>query len=373
MLLGKPYLKQALLFAFGLKLFYLLLGNMLPHGWNGITHIFDVFARNDSGWYHQIARDWYPTATPDKWRQSAFAFFPLYPTVIGIFRQPVLLFTENRDLIYTLASFLAHLALTWLWVLMLFRWLGTTGMDPRRIFIFSIFFQVFPYHFFYHVFYGEVLFSALFMGSMYALARKSNLWLAVSVALLTLCRPTGIVFSAGLGLWIIADNGWFGVLKQKENLKHLMALFASPFALLIWMFYLHYKSGDAMAFSHIQSAWGRSYVWPWESFFAGGYRYEAVLSVYVLLLIAATVFLFRKAGIGEKIFVGLNVIFPLLTGTVASYYRYFSVIPQFYIRLFNAVESRWKWVAAGCMLLNIMLYYVWVSELYPSPVAWFAY
>jgi hypothetical protein len=373
MLAANPYLKRALLFAFGLKLFYLLLGNLLPNGWNGFEHIFDVFARNDSGWYHLIAREGYPTGAPTQGQQTPFAFFPLYPAIIALFRQPLLFFSENPDLVYVMASFLAHLFLTCLWVVMLFKWLESTGMESGRIFIYSIFFQVFPYHFFYHMFYGEVLFSSLFMWAMLSVARKKHISLAVSVALLTFCRPTGIVFSAGLGLWIIADNGWFRILKQKENKKQIIALLASPAALCLWMFYLYFHCGDAMVFSNTQMAWGRGYTWPWESLFAGGYRYEAVLSIYVLLLIAASVLLFRNAGIGEKLFVGLNIIFPLLTGTVASYYRYFSVIPQFYVRLFNAIESRWKWVAAACMLLNIVLYYIWVSELHPSPVTWFTY
>jgi len=373
MLSGKPYLKRALMFAFGLKLFYLLLGNLLPNGWNGIEHVLDVFARNDSGWYHLISREGYPTVPPAAWQQTPFAFFPLYPALIALCRQSVLLFTQNPDLVYVTASFIAHIPLTWLWVVMLFTWLETMGMEPRRIFVYSIFFQVFPYHFFYHMYYSEVLFSILFMWTMVSLARKKYVLLTLAVALLTLCRPTGIVFSAGLGLWILADNGWFRILKEKEKIKQIVALLAAPGALIMWMIYLHFHCGDAMAFSNTQSAWGHAYTWPWESLFAGSGWYVQAVSVYALLLLLVAYLLFRKAGSGERLFVVINALFPLITGTVASYYRYFSVIPQFYVRLFTVIEARWKWVAAICMLVNILLYYVWVSILPPNPEAWLTY
>ena len=223
------------------------------------------------------------------------------------------------------------------------------------------------------MFYSETLFSILCMWALLAVTRKSHFTLAAAVALLTLCRPTGIVFSAGLGLWILADHGWFRILKEKQTIKLVLALLAAPFALILWMVYLYFHCGDPIAFSNTQSAWGHAYTWPWESFFASRQWFQQVISVYVLLLLAGAFFLFRKAGTGEKLFVALNALFPLITGSVASYYRYFSVIPQFYIRFFTAVESHWKWIAAVCMLLNILLYYVWVSVLSPLPAAWLAY
>ncbi|MBM3399682.1 MAG: hypothetical protein FJY15_03845 [Bacteroidetes bacterium] len=98
---------------------------------------------------------------------------------------------------------MVHIILTWFWVVILFKWLETTGMGPCKIFIYSIFFQVFPYHFFYHVYYSEVLFSILFLWALILVSVKSHFSLAAAVSLLTLCRPTGIVFSAGLGFWPI--------------------------------------------------------------------------------------------------------------------------------------------------------------------------
>jgi hypothetical protein len=358
---GKKYLKRALLFAFGLKLFYLLLGNLMPHGWNGLEHVLDVFARNDSGWYHQIARDGYPTYPPAPGVQTSFAFFPLYPAIISLFRQPLLLFTQNNDLVYVLASFLVHLPLTWLWVVMLFKWLGGMGFDPRRALVYSIFFQVFPYHFFYHMFYSEVLFSILFMWALIAVQKKMHLSLAMAVALLTLCRPTGIVFSAGLGLWLLAENGWFRVLRHRENFIQLLALFAAPVALVLWMVYLYFHCGDPVAFSSTQAAWGHAYTWPWEPLFAGRQWYLQLISIYILLLILSSILLLRKTRLGEQLFFWLNALFPLITGSIASYYRYFSVIPTYFIRLFTVLETRWKWVVAFGLLLNVLLYYVWVS------------
>jgi hypothetical protein len=373
MLSEKPYLRRALLFAFGLKLFYLLLGNLLPNGWNGLEHVLDVFARNDSGWYHLIAREGYPTEPPLEWQQTSFAFFPLYPALVALFRQPMLLFFHNIDLVYVLASMALHIFLTLIWVTSLFAWLGDNGWEARRIFKFSIFFQVFPYHFFYHMFYSEVLFSILFMQTLIALNNKNYIRLSISVALLTLCRPTGIVFSAGLGLWILADNGWFRIFKQKENIKPILALLGAPGALILWMLYLYFHCGDPFAFSHTQTAWGHTYTWPWETLFNSGEWYQQAMSVYALVLIIITFVLFRRARLGEQIFTWLNVLFPLITGLVASYYRYVSVIPNLFLRIYTIIELRWKWVVIACMLLNMLLFYVWVSIVPPRPEAWLTY
>ena len=223
-----------------------------------------------------------------------------------------------------------------------------------------------------HVLQRNDFFHPVYVGFDIGFAKGSS-FAGSSCGMLTLCRTTGIVFSAGLGLWILADSGWFRILKEKEKIKQILALLAAPAALVMWMVYLHFHCGDAMAFSHTQSAWGHAYTWPWESFFAGGQWYQQAMSVYVMILVGLTIMLFRKAGTGEKLFVVVNVLFPLITGTVASFYRYFSVIPQFFVRFFNLLESRWKWVVCICILINLILYYVWISVLSPRPEAWLTY
>ena len=41
-----------------------------------------------------------------------------------------------------------------------------------------------------------------------------------------------------------------------------------------------------------------------------------------------------EARLGEQLFFWMNALFPLITGSIASYYRYFSVIPTYFLRLF---------------------------------------
>jgi hypothetical protein len=174
-----------------------------------------------------------------------------------------------------------------------------------------------------------------------------------------------------LGLWIIADCGWFSILKEKEKIKQILALLAAPAALVMWMVYLHFHCGDALAFSHTQSAWGHKYTWPWKTLIFDGAWYKEVISWYAIALVLMVILLLRRARLGEQLFVGINVMFPLMTGLIASYYRYFSAIPQVFIRLFAAIESRWKLAVVICFIINTLLYYVWVSVL--SHEAWLTY
>jgi hypothetical protein len=249
------FYQRAILFAFAVKFFYLLIGNLFPGGWNGWEHVLDVLSRNDSGWYHQIARDGYPVNAPQPGEQSPFAFFPLYPGLIALLRPVFLIFTSNTDLVFVLSAFSLHVVTTLLWVRLAFQYLETLGLSPKQIFIFLALFQCFPFHYFHHVFYSEQLFTVLVLWLLFAAHKLKMLQTAAAAFLLTLCRPTGIVISVGVGFLVLQQSGWWAIFKTRRNLKVLFSLIAAPLALLLWLGYLQWRCGDALAFSHSQGAW----------------------------------------------------------------------------------------------------------------------
>lgn len=354
MLSRLSYLNKALLFTFGLKILYLLLGNAFPNGWHGWDRLFEVMARNDSGWYFQIAADWYPSHPPAPGEQTAFPFFPLYPLLLGL----VMKLTGT----YIAAATLLHIALSWIWVKVLFGYLRLKGFDDRKAMMFTVLLQCFPWAYFFHVYYSEILFSTLLLWSLSALMREKPLQLMMAVFLLALCRPTGVVMAAGMVFFVLEKAGWLAILKDRKSILLALSLAGAPLAVLAWSGYLYNHCGDPLAFSHSQAAWGRAYTWPWESFFTNGFWDVQFLSAVVLIMLLITVYIMRKAGTADKLFVGLNLLFPLTTGAVTSYYRFFLVIPQVFEYLFGYFYKRWIPVAIILLSLNLLTFYYWVSH-----------
>lgn len=347
------YLNQALLFSLGLKLLYLILGNLLPGGWHGWENIYGVLARNDSSWYRLIAETWYPNHPPAAGEQTAFPFFPLYPLLLGA----VMKLTSG----YLSAATILHLVLTWLWIRVLFSYLRLRGLDDRRAFQFSVLWQCFPWAYFFHVYYSELLFSTLLLWALAEVMRERPGYLFSAVLLLALCRPTGVMMAVGMAFLIAEKAGWLQILTDRRRLLLMVSLAGAPIAVGLWSAYLGAYSGDPLAFSHSQDAWGRAYKWPWEAFFTSGFWDVQLLSVIVILMLLASVWFMRKAGRGEQMFVGLNLLFPLTTGAVTSFYRFFLVIPQVFEQLLSALGRRWIWVAAVLLMFNLWAFGYWVS------------
>lgn len=346
------YLNQAILFSLGLKLLYLIFGNLLPGGWHGWEHLFDVMARNDSGWYHQIARDWYPDHPPAPGEQSAFPFFPLYPLLLGA----VMKLTGA----YISAATCLQLLITWIWIRILFSYFRLRGFDDRRAFQFSVLWQCIPWAYFFHVYYSELLFSSLLLWALSEVIRERPWYLFTAVFLLSLCRPTGVMMAAGMAFLIAERAGWLRIFTDRRLLL-IFSLAGAPLAVGLWSVYLDAHCGDPLVFSHSQDAWGRAYKWPWEAFFPNGFWDVQLLSSIVILMLLATIMLMRRASRGEQLFVGLNLLFPLTTGAVTSFYRFFLVIPQVFEHLLSFLGRRWVWAAVILMLFNLWAFGYWVS------------
>lgn len=350
---GSNHIIRAIVFTFGLKLFLIIFGNIIPGGWNGWNHIFDVLARNDSGWYHQIARDWYPQHPPTAGEQTAFPFFPLYPLLLSFF----LKLTGD----YISAALILHSILTVIWIVSIFRYFRISGMSDKFIYTFIIFYQCFPWSYFFHAFYSELLFSILIFQALTSIKLRQWKVLFLSVYLLALTRPTGLIMAAGMALLIAENSGWLKLFKDKKAILMLLSLSGAVAGVITWCVYLHFHCGDAFAFSHAQAAWGRRYKWPWEAFYTSGVWDVQLLSTVVLLMLLLSIYLFRKSGTGEKGFIALNLLFPLTTGAVTSYYRFFLVIPQIFEKTVNLLNNNWKWIAALLMAINLTLFAYWVS------------
>lgn len=349
--MASPYIRYAILIALLLKLVYGLSGM----AWTADSGFLDAFFRNDSAWYRIIAEQGYPTQPPDGSSQTPFSFFPLYPALIGLIMQLGISFHPAAFILSCLSSLG--------WILLSFRLLRQRAWNDRDIFRLLAIFQLMPFHHFHHMFYSEQLFMVSITALLLALDLRHSFWVFALAALLVLSRPTGLVYAATLPLLYLRPSTLLQRSERKEWLQRCLPLLGAFAGLGIWMLYLHLHCGDALAFSHAQSAWDRGFRWPWMAFFNHGDPAIIVLSIYTLLLLGMMAWLFRKDAAG-LLFQCINLLFPLSTGQIISWPRYTSVNLPAWLELKSMLQGpRFFGLLLLAALLHAVLWMAWLDNM----------
>lgn len=345
-----------MLFAFFIKFLYLGLGAYWSHFDLFKDDLFFSFCRNDSFWYELIVKNGYESTPPNGSAQSAYAFFPLYPLLI----KPFYYLTGN----FTSAAFIFSVFTTIIWVFLQFNYLRNFNFQFKSIFLFTLFYQCFPFHYFFHMYYSEQLFSILLLSCLIFINRNKPFALFLACILLSLCRPTGLIFSFAF-IFIFNTEFWDqkGFLKWKNYLR-FWPLIGGVVGLAIFQLYSYLHCGDFLANTHAMKAWNRSFCLPWESFMVQPtFEYEfmayLVLGLQVLTLISV-----NKSNFRLKIYALITTIFPLTTGSTDSYYRYFAVNFPIFQNLFliiNKYKILFILILMVLMSLNLYAYHYWVT------------
>lgn len=297
------------------------------------------WAKWDSQWYVQIARDGY---NYQPLRQSNVAFFPVYPLLMRLMAR---LTKDNFVLAGFLVSNLAFfLALVFLYRLAELEF-GDRGAAQRTVFYLAFF----PTAFFFSAVYTESVYLLLTVATMY-FARRHN-WLLAALAgmLASATRNLGVLLLA-LVLWEwLRYHGW-SILRIHRSatwrnlggaLKHhwheLIIIGAIPLGLLFYMLFLRGNFERPFAFIEVQAAWGRQNIGPLAVLKR---ELPALLEVGLtkgnlsrLLNVGATLgalamvpFVWRRLGEGYAIYVLILVLVPI-SSAVMSVIRY--VLPLF--------------------------------------------
>ncbi len=349
--MGSMYFRYAILFSLLLKLLYALSGMLWVDG----SGFFDVFFRNDSAWYRIIAEQGYPTSAPDGIAQTPFSFFPLYPALAGLFMQTGLPFHAAAFALSCLSSLG--------WIALIFSLLRRRAWQDKEIFRFLALFQLMPFHHFHHMFYSEQVSMVLMTGMLLALDLQHRGWVFALAVLLVLSRPTGLVYAATLPLLYLSPATFFQRSALIGWLKRCLPLLGAFAGLGIWMLYLRFHCGDALAFSHAQSAWDRGFRWPWMAFFNHGEPAVTILSCYALLLLGLVAWVFRRNVMG-LLFHAINLLFPLSTGQIISWPRYASVNLPAWLELRNHLQGRRFFVLLAVIaLLHAAAWMAWLDNM----------
>lgn len=195
----------------------------------------DVWARWDSYWFIDIARNGYDA------HEQAAAFYPLYPALLALVGRA---FGGH----YVLAGLLLSLVASAAAFVLLHR-LGHAVVGPEAAFRTVLLLAVFPTSFFLSAVYGESLFLLLAVATFLLAERGRLLEASVVVGLALLTRPTGFALIPPLALFALRQRGLVRSLP-------VVAVPATLFALFPLV--LHAQTGDAFRFLHVESQWDRS-------------------------------------------------------------------------------------------------------------------
>ena len=202
----------------------------------------DDWARWDSRWYVEIARNGY-SYVPGQ--QSSIAFFPLYPLLLWLLAAP---FGGGPVAVVVAGLVVSNAAL--LVALVLLLRLARPDLDgaaARRV---PLLVLAFPTSVFLSAVYPESLFLALAVSGF--LAARGGRWATagIAAALGALTRPFG--FAVALGLAVEALRG-----APASRPRALAALALTPAALAAWWAYLTALTGEPLAFLVVNATFRR--------------------------------------------------------------------------------------------------------------------
>lgn len=323
-----------------------------------------LYARFDSGWYADIARDGYGPPPPPG-RESEHAFFPLYPYAARAVHLATGLEVFRSLLLVSWASFLLALPL--------FLEEARRRGIPREGWPALPFLLLYPSAFFLQAAYGDALFLLLALLASRAL-RGGRVAAAAGLGFLAgLCRAPAAALGAGLAVaWWLEERGraerW-----RPGTLGAAALLGAAPLlGVLAHVFGIGWAKGEPGLFFRVMAAWPERVTGGAEgpaAFFgrlaervASGEAYAhpglfVPYALVVLLLVLAALQL-RAGRPSDAAWMAALVAMPVLTGTEAGIPRYtltvFPVALSLATHLDGCPRLRLAWLAGSAALL---LYY----------------
>lgn len=283
--------------------------------------------RWDCAWYATLAERGYDRfPVPNFINAGNWAFFPLYPIFVGlilpVIQQPTMVVATVTSIVLSWATVVIA------WPLFERNWRAYT--------LYAAFILSGPFSMYFTTFYTEVMFVLTMTCVFVALRRGNYLAAGVFGALLSATRIVGVFIVFAILIQAYMDHrasggtvrGFLSGIWSRTDL--LLALVIAPLGCFIYMAFLHYQVGDALAFQHDQRAWGRvtgnplGYVWrALTNFPASGFIPSASqqLAVAAIFGLAMTLVLAIKRQFAAAAFCLICLVLPICTG-MASILRF---------------------------------------------------
>ncbi|MET3665252.1 mannosyltransferase family protein [Caulobacter sp. 1776] len=334
----------------------------------------NIWGAWDTGWYLDLILNGYQRA-PTADGQANWAFFPAFPALA----KGLALLTGLTPLqaMLTIANVSFFLALV------LIHRLARAEFDKKTADLAVVLLCVAPGSYIFSSAYTEALFLAAVTGSLLLMRRQRWMAAGTVAALAVLTRNLGV----GLLLpyaWMVLERLRAAVrpapgepatpLRASEILRIGFGGLIPVAALLAFMLYLRERTGDALAFLHIQKGWRRSLDAPFSALFDGLLHPSRTPDADLLSLAAAwlAIGLLVALALTRKWPLFLLALFlalvPLATG-VASFSRYALVIAPLWLVLARTLADRPRAAMTCASVLAVLNGFMMVAWTLALPVA----
>lgn len=326
--------------------------------------------RNDAWWYLRIAEEGYPRITDRRELgyvdrelvvQSAWAFFPAYPVLVGGLARafgistPMTMFWLSWPLAFAAALFFFRFSERWQGARAAWWSLGVLLLCPMGIYM--------------HVYYTEGLFLAALMGAFWAFYAERRGPAALCCVVLVLVRPNGLLILLPIALFILerADISLRTVLsRRREVWRHMYPLIPAVLAFMTYCVYQWVRTGTPFAFSVAQGGWDRHLTWPFLAFFRSGDVATQVESWYSIVLVLLTMPLWKRLPLSFNVLLWVNILLPLCSGSPDSMIRFtLGMFPYFLLFGGWLEHARLRWIILGAFVVLQMGWWVLWLDAHP--------
>lgn len=343
----RPLVLVAIPLGFALLGYILRFFAFLQAGWSpSFWNYPDGLCRWDCLWYVTLAETGYNHFPAESLLDTGnWAFFPLLPMLVGGLH--ALTGWVTIRIATALSIGFSILAVFAAWPLL--------GRNLRAYTLYAAFLLCGPFSVYFTTFYTEVLFVLLTTCLLLAL-RRSNILLAGGIAgLLSATRIVGVFAVFAIVAQYLLDfrrrgGAWRRLPAEIwRDPAILLAVLLAPTGTFAYMAYLYRHMGDALAFSHVQRAWGRVtgnpllFFWQGLTATSGDGSWPAVeqwLALAALVGLALTALLFLRRRYPEAIFCLVCLIVPMVAG-LASMLRFVVALSPL-VLLAMELLARWK-------------------------------
>jgi len=338
-----------------------------PMSFKAFTQIYE---RNDSGWYLNIAESWYPKVNSRielgyshdaDYRQSSWAFFPLYPLLLRVTHC-----TTGMNV--HLAGFFWAILFSLLSFVLFFRFCKEFGIEENQSFFLTLVLMFFPFHYYFSVLYTESIYFTFLVAGFLCLNSKKYLLLSLATMLLVLTRPNGIFMLIPLWVYFLEKKGILQGYKiqwksfDRITLFQSLAFLPGFLVFIAYCFYQKQMTNEYFAFSIAQAGWYRRFMFPVLAFFRQGDFGTQFSSFYGIAAIILAVFAWKRFPLSLNIFIWISLILPLCSGSVISIERFISIIFPFTILIGTWLYKNpaRNWFLAGLFCLQMVTFYFWL-------------
>jgi hypothetical protein len=309
----------------------------------------------------------------DKGDANNWAFFPFYSILVWVVNR----ITGLSMLVG--GSILTCLLTVWAAIL---SW-PLFDNKFRAYFLFCFFLFLGPFSYYFSTLYTEALFILLTASGFVLLKQRDYVAAGATGALMSATRSTGLLFAAAILIAAFQNHlkdggtigGFFRTLWKRTDL--LLAVALVPVGICCFAIYLWFHSGDALAFVHIQRAWGRAFADPFNNLYLtmklqfdnGNYSTISTDLAFGLAAIAGMALSGVMAWKGKwdwAIFSLFGVLLPLSTNAY-SMLRFVVGLGPVLITA-ALLLSRWKWLfyilLPVMLILDVLLLPTWIGRSY---------